>query len=78
MPFIVYLTCFTQMLSMAGFAAWPIYLIDLQSKWILSNLEVGWISGSFFIGYILATPFLVGLTDSQDSKKVYFVSSLID
>ena len=77
MPFIVYLTCFSQVLSMAGFAAWPIYLIDLQNLWSLTNLEAGWISGSFFFGYIIATPFLVGLTDSYDSKKVYFISSLI-
>ena len=72
MPFIVYLTCFSQVLSMAGFAAWPIYLIDLQNLWSLTNLEAGWISGAFFFGYIFATPFLVGLTDSYDSKKVYF------
>ena len=77
MPFIVYLTCFSQVLSMAGFAAWPIYLIDLQNLWSLTNLEAGWISGAFFFGYIFATPFLVGLTDSYDSKKVYFISSLI-
>ena len=77
MPFIVYLTCFSQVLSMAGFAAWPIYLIDLQDLWSLTNLEAGWISGAFFFGYIFATPFLVGLTDSYDSKKVYFISSLI-
>ena len=62
---------------MAGFAAWPIYLIDLQNLWSLTNLEAGWISGAFFFGYIFATPFLVGLTDSYDSKKVYFLSSLI-
>ena len=62
---------------MAGFAAWPIYLIDLQNLWSLTNLEAGWISGSFFFGYIIATPFLVGLTDSYDSKIVYFISSLI-
>ena len=62
---------------MAGFAAWPIYLIDLQNLWSLTNLEAGWISGAFFFGYIFSTPFLVGLTDSYDSKKVYFISSLI-
>ena len=77
MPFIVYLTCFSKVLSMAGFAAWPIYLIDLQNLWSLTNPEAGWISGAFFFGYIFATPFLVGLTDSYDSKKVYFISSLI-
>ena len=75
MPFIVYLTCFSQVLSMAGFAAWPIYLIDLQNLWSLTNLEEV-MDKAFFFGYIFATPFLVGLTDSYDSK-VYFISSLI-
>ena len=69
MRFIVFLTCICQMFSMAGFAAWPIYLLDLQKEWLLTNSEAGWISGSFFLGYVVATPFLVGLTDNYDAKK---------
>ena len=47
------------MISMTGFAVWPIYLIELQKSWNLSNSEAGWISGSFYIGYVIATPLLV-------------------
>tara|TARA_B100001741_G_scaffold40410_1_gene28779 strand:+ start:578 stop:1756 length:1179 start_codon:yes stop_codon:yes gene_type:complete len=65
------------MFSMAGFAAWPIYLLDLQKEWLLTNSEAGWISGSFFLGYVIATPFLVGLTDIYDSRKLYFFSSVL-
>ena len=68
MHFIVFLTCVCQIFSMAGFAAWPIYLLDLQKEWLLTNSEAGWISGSFFLGYVIATPFLVGLTDIYDSR----------
>ena len=77
MRFIVFLTCICQMFSMAGFAAWPIYLVDLQKVWLLTNSEAGWISGSFFLGYVVATPFLVGLTDNYDARKLYFLSSLL-
>ena len=69
MRFIVFLTCICQMFSMTGFAAWPIYLVDLQKEWFLTNIEAGWISGSFFLGYVVATPFLVGLTDNYDARK---------
>ena len=68
LPKILILTCFIQMISMVGFAIWPIYLIDLQAQWKLSNSEAGWISGSFYIGYVIATPFLVSLTDTFDSS----------
>ena len=65
------------MLSMTGFAVWPIYLIELQKTWNLSNSEAGWISGSFYLGYVIATPFLVSMTDTFDARKVYFFSSLL-
>ena len=77
MPRILILSCFIQMFSMTGFAVWPIYLIDLQLLWNLSNSEAGWVSGSFYIGYVIATPFLVSLTDTFDARKLYFFSSLL-
>ena len=77
MPRILILSCFIQMFSMTGFAVWPIYLIDLQSLWNLSNSEAGWVSGSFYIGYVIATPFLVSLADTFDARKLYFFSSLL-
>ena len=48
MPFIFYVTCISQFISIAGFASCTIYLIDLQNLWSLTNLEAGWISGAFF------------------------------
>ena len=77
MPRILVLSCLIQMISMTGFAVWPIYLIDLQSLWNLSNTEAGWVSGSFYIGYVIATPFLVSMTDTFDARKLYCFSSLL-
>ena len=62
---------------MLSFAAWPLFLVKLQPLWGLSNFSVGWISGSYFIGYVLATPVLVGLTDRYDAKYIYILSTLI-
>ena len=62
---------------MASFAAWPLFLVDLQPLWGLSNFATGWISGGYFIGYVLATPALVGLTDRIDAKYIYVFSSLL-
>ena len=76
MPKILFLTCFIQMISMVGFAIWPIYLIDLQLQWNLSNSEAGWVSGAFYIGYVVATPFLVSLTDTFDARKLYSISCI--
>ena len=61
---------------MASFAIWPVFLVTLAPEWGLSNTETGWISGAYFVGYVLATPVLVGLTDSIDAKRVFIGGSL--
>ena len=42
----------------------------------VSNTEIGWVSGAYFIGYVVATPVLVGLTDSIDAKRIFIGGSL--
>ena len=42
--------CIAGIFSLMSFAAWPIYLVTLQTEWELSNFQVGWISGAYFIG----------------------------
>ncbi len=71
------LVCAAEILSMASFAAWPLFLVELQPLWQLSNFSAGWISGAYFIGYVCATPILVGLTDRVDAKYIYIFSSLV-
>ena len=68
-PLIV-LICIAAVLAMTSFAIWPVFLVTLAPEWGLSNTETGWISGAYFVGYVLATPVLVGLTDSIDAKRV--------
>lgn len=71
---VVVTLCLAEVLGMAGYAAYPALLTGLARQWELSNTEAGWISGSYFLGYALAVPVLVSLTDRIDAKRVYVFS----
>lgn len=74
---IVALLCLAEVLSMSGFATWPVLLPQLQDAWRLSGKEAGLIGGVFFCGYMLAVPWLSGLTDRIDARRVFFFSCLL-
>ena len=61
--------CVSLIFSNMSFALWPIFLVEFKDIWMLTNTDVGWISGSYFIGYLLLTPVYVGLTDKYDAVK---------
>ena len=70
------ITCLAAIISMVSFAIWPVFLVTLGGEWNLSNVEIGWVGGAYFIGYVVATPVLVGLTDSIDAKRIFIGGSL--
>lgn len=74
---LVVLLCVAGIFSMAGFSTYPALLPQLQAEWGLSGKEAGAIGGAYFAGYMLAVPFLSGLTDRVDARKVYAASCLI-
>jgi len=74
---IVALLCLAEVLSMTGFATWPALLPQLQDTWRLTGTEAGLVGGVFFCGYMLAVPWLSGLTDRIDARRVYFFSCLL-
>ncbi|MGB2122092.1 MAG: MFS transporter [Candidatus Puniceispirillaceae bacterium] len=65
------ITCVAAVLAMVSFAIWPVFLVSLGPEWGLTNTEIGWISGAYFIGYVAATPILVGLTDVIDARRIF-------
>ena len=75
--YLLAIICIAEVLSMMSFAAWPVYLVRLKADWLLSNYQAGWISGAYFIGYVCATPFLVGLTDRIDARGIYLFSAFL-
>lgn len=73
----VVLMCTAHALSMLGFATWPTLLPQLQPLWGLSSTEAGLVSGVFFAGFMALVPFLSGLTDRMDARRIYLASTLL-
>ena len=71
---IVALLCLAEALSMTGFAAYPAFLPALRTAWGMSGAEAGFVGGAFFFGYMLAVPFLSGVTDRVDARGVFAFS----
>ncbi len=66
-----------ELCSMAGFSAFASTLTDFSALWHLDPAAAGWISASYNIGYVLAVPVLVGLTDRIDARRIYVIASTI-
>jgi predicted MFS family arabinose efflux permease len=60
-----------QIMGMVGVSAFAALLRTFTDEWALSNTEAGWISGAFFVGYMIAVPVLASLTDRIDTRRVY-------
>lgn len=63
--------------SMAGYAAFASLLVELSHRWQLDPVQAGWIGSAYLIGYALAVPALVGMTDSVDSRAIYLVGAAL-
>jgi MFS family permease len=60
-----------QTCGMMGSAAFASTLTELARLWHLDSTHAGWISGAYFLGYTIAVPVLVALTDRFDPRKIY-------
>ena len=69
--------CSAEAVSMAGFALVPSLLPRLSQQWSLSATEAGWLAGIYFLGYIVAVPVLVSLTDRIDARRVYLACAAL-
>jgi len=58
-------------LAQIGAYFWPALLPSMMELWGLTNSEAGWITGVFYLAYMLAVPVLVTLTDRVDARLVY-------
>jgi predicted MFS family arabinose efflux permease len=71
---LVALMCTAEVLSMTGFSAYPAYLPGLRAAWHMSGAQAGFVGGAFFFGYMMAVPFLSGITDRVDARSVFAAS----
>lgn len=74
---LLWMLCTAEVLSMAGFSAFPALQPALSAAWQLSAAEAGWINGLYFAGYTLAVPFLVAFTDRSDPRQVMLVGLVL-
>lgn len=74
---LVLLVIAAEIFSMGGFSSYSVVLVELNGLWGLNNTEAGWLSSAYYMGYVAAVPFLVGMTDRVDAVKVYFFSSIM-
>ncbi len=75
--FLVAAMCLAEVLGMAGYSVFPALIPLFLDEWALTNAEVGWITGIFFLGYTVVVPFLVGITDRIDTRRVYLASTAL-
>jgi MFS family permease len=62
---------------MLGSATFASTLAELARLWHLDSARAGWISSAYFIGYTIAVPLLVALTDRFDPRKIYLTGCLV-
>jgi MFS family permease len=62
---------------MLGSATFASTLSELARLWNLDSTHAGWISSAYFLGYTVAVPLLVALTDRFDPRKIYLAGCLI-
>ena len=68
--------CVAEICGMAGYSLWPAMIPDFQVRWNLSSTSVGWIGGSYFFGFVIATWPLSSLTDRVDPKIIYLLFNM--
>ncbi len=68
---IIAVVCLAQTLAQVGAYSIPALLPVFIRDWSLSNTDAGWITGIFYLAYVVAVPVLVSLTDRTDPKRIY-------
>ena len=63
--------------ALLGTLFFPALLPTFQAEWALTNTDAGWINGVFYAGYALASPFLIGLTDRFDPRRIYLANAAL-
>ena len=68
--------CVAEVLTMLGIAAFAALLPEFSNAWDLTSTQAGWIGSAYFIGYTLAVPFLLTLTDRVDPARMFVVAAV--
>jgi MFS family permease len=74
---LTFFLCLAEILALAAIATFPALLPNFKKLWSLSNTEAGWINAAYFGAYMLSVPFLTGITDRFDARKVMAFGALV-
>jgi MFS family permease len=69
--------CTAEIVGMAGFATFPALVPGFRDLWDLSNTQVGWISGVYYLGYVVGVPVLTAWTDRVDARRIVLAFTLV-
>ena len=69
--------CIVEVLGLSGITTFPALLPAFQRSWQLTNTEAGWISAVYYAGYIAAVPFLAGVTDRIEARRILVIGSIL-
>lgn len=71
------LLCAVQMLAMTGSLTFPALIPLFLAEWSLSNTGAAWIGSAAYVGYAIAAPILVALTDRIDARRMVIAFCLV-
>jgi MFS family permease len=74
---LTFLMCLVQLLAMTGSLTFQALIPTFIIEWGLSNAEAAWIGGASYLGYALAAPTLVALTDRTDARRIVMMACLL-
>src|SRR3546814_16187650 len=53
---LVALVCAAPVLAQIGAYAWPALIPGLMGAWAIDNTQAGWITGPFYLAYLVSVP----------------------
>ena len=71
------LLCVVQLLVMTSSLTFQALIPLFIAEWQLSNTQAAWIGGASYVGYALAAPTLVALTDRLDARRIVICACLL-
>ncbi len=69
--------CLALVLVLSGSLSFQSLIPALIGEWRLDHAAAGWLASVSYIAYALAAPFLVGMTDRVDARRVFIAAALV-
>ena len=69
--------CLAEIFGLAAIAVFPALLPTFRAQWHLSHTEAGWISAAYYAGYMILVPFLTGITDRVDARRIMALGAFL-